>query len=203
MGRGNGTEVYAWRRRFPTRALRRIGWYAVGGSIAVASTWLLFGAEPDRLDSGERNLLAAVPPITAGLVGLAALPLLVALVRRPLVAADHYALTVRPGMVRTLLLPWAEVAELAGMVVRGEPLLLVRCQPSAGRLGDRPTWCDRGALRAARRVGRYQLAVRLADFVGEPALLLAGLATWAPYPVRITTQLPDPPTGWPPAAGHR
>jgi hypothetical protein len=199
--------VYAWRRRFPARALRRIGWYAASGSITVAVTWLLFGAEPDRLDSGEANPLAAVPPVSAVLVGLAALPLLLALIRRPLVAADHYALTIRPGSLRTLLLPWAEVAELAAMTVGGELLLLVRSHPSAGRLGDRPTWWDRGALRAARRFGRYHLGVRLADFIGDPEGLLAGLAALAPYPVRITAQLPDPPTDppteWPPAAGHR
>jgi hypothetical protein len=185
-------ESLVWRHRFPTRALRRFIWSVAAGAAASATAWVLFGAEPDRLDSGAANPLALVPPITTLLAALAACVLLLAVVRRPLVEADHYALTVRPGALRTLLLPWASVAEVAAVTVRGEPLLLVRCDAARGRgrPGDRPRWCDRGVLRSTgAAVNGYHLAVRMDEFAGAPRSQLAALAAWVPEQVIVTDRL--------------
>jgi hypothetical protein len=129
------------------------------------------------------------------LVGAA--PLVVMLVRRPLVAANHYALTVRPGSVRTLVLPWAHIAVVSVRRVGREPYLLVRCRQSLGALGDHPTWLDQGVLRAVVRVpragsalaGEYDLAVRLRDFVGHPNAQLSALAAFAPDHVFIASDV--------------
>jgi hypothetical protein len=151
---------------------------------------LLFGAEPSRLPSGETNLLAALPVTATLLVVVAAAPLLLAVVRRPLIVADHYALSVRPGIIRTLLLPWAGIAEIAGVTVREEPLLLVRFNAMAGRLGDRPSWYDQRVLRSGgEATAGYHLAVRMDEFVGDPLAQLAALAGWAPEQVRLTNRL--------------
>jgi hypothetical protein len=184
------TQSLAWPRRFPSRALRRLSWFVLGGGSLVAGSWVLFGAEPDRLASGGANPLALIPPATTVLVLLTTLGLLLTVARRPLVVADHYALTVRPGALRTLLLPWATVAEVAGITARGEPLLVVRCGTPRGRPGDRPRWCDRGVLRAGGPVvAGYHLAVRMEDFAGSPRAKLAALAAWAPDQVMVTDQL--------------
>lgn len=180
-------------RRFPSRALRRLGYLAAGGGGAAAGAWLLFGSEPNRLASGEANLLALVPEVAALLVVAAAFPLLLAVFRRPLIVADHYALSVRPGSRRTLLLPWAGIAEVAAATVREEPLLLIRFDSVRTRLGDRPGWADQRLLRTGgAATSGYQLAVRLDEFVGKPAELLAALAAWAPGQVRFTNRL----AGW-------
>lgn len=179
-----------WPRRFPSRALRRSGWFLVGGGGVAAVAWVLFGPEPDRLASGATNPLALLPPAITGLVAVAVAVQLLTVARRPRVAADHYALMVRPGAWRTLLLPWATVAAVAGARVRGEPLLLIRCVPTPGRLGDRPRWCDRAVLRAAGAAGAgYHLAVRMDEFAGHPRSQLAALAAWVPEQVLISDQL--------------
>lgn len=186
-----------WRRRFPFRALRRLGWVLVTGTIVTVIAWILFGVEPERLPSGDVNPLAAVPAITVLLVAALALPSLVSLLRRPILTANHYALTVRPGAVRTLVIPWSAIAELASIPVRGDPLLLVRCTDHRGQIGDRPGWRDRSALRAAVRaagarraeIGGYDLAVPLGEFAGDPATRLASLAAWAPRHVFLTDEL--------------
>lgn len=185
-------ESLAWRRRFPTRAVRRFTWSVVAGGAAAAAAWVLFGAEPDRLASGASNPLALVPPVVTLLAAVFAVLLLLTVVRRPQVVADHYALTVRPGVLRTVLLPWAAVVEVAGVTVRGEPLLLVRCDldRGRGRPGDRPRWSDRGVLRASGAgAAGYHLAVRMDEFAGPPRAKLAALAAWAPEQVRITDRL--------------
>lgn len=185
-------EPLAWRRRFPARAVRRFGWSVVAGGAATLAAWVLFGAEPDRLASGAANPLALVPAVITLLAAAAAVLLLLTVVRRPQVVASHYALTVRPGSLRTLLLPWASVVEVAGVTVRGEPLLLVRCDPDRGRgrPGDRPRWWDRGVLRASGAAAAgYHLAVRMDEFAGLPRAQLATLAAWAPEAVRITDRL--------------
>jgi len=179
-----------WPRRFPSRALRRSGWLLAGGGGLAAAAWVLFGPEPDRLTSGAANPLALVPPAATGLAAVAVAVQLLTVARRPRVAADHYALIVRPGAWRTLLLPWAIVAEVAGARIRGEPLLLVRCAPARGRLGDRPRWCDRAVLRAAGGAAAgYHLAVRMDEFAGHPRSQLAALAVWVPEQVRVNDQL--------------
>ena len=183
------TESLEWRRRFPARALRRLGYLATGGGAVAAGAWLLFGAEPSRLASGERNPLALIPVTVVILIVIAALPLLVAVVRRPLIVADHYALMVRPGIGRTLLLPWAGIAELAAVTARDEPLLLVRFT-AGGRLVDRPNWLDQLVLRGGGEVTTgYHLAVRMDEFVGDPVELLAALAAWVPEQVLVTNRL--------------
>lgn len=199
-----GGDRIAWRRAFPSRAVGRLGWYVTLGAAATVIGYVLFGAEPQRLESGRANPLALVP---AGLVlvfGLGSMPFVAALFRRPYVAADHYALTIRPGILRTLLLPWARVAEIAVYGLRDEPFLLVRCgrqrDRRSDRLGDRPHWWDRSILRAAARVGRehrrpepavgtYDVAVRMDEFVGDPSVQLAALAAFAPGHVIVADEL--------------
>lgn len=183
-------EQLEWRRGFPSRALRRVAWFTLGAGAVVVAAWVLFGSEPDRLASGAANPLALVPLVTLLAVVLAGGPFVLAVFRRPLVVADHYALTVRPGALRTLLLPWAEVAEVVGATVRGEPLLLVRCGPARSRLGDRPRWYDQSVLRAAGApVAGFHLAVRMDEFVGAPRGQLAALAAVTPEQVRVTDRL--------------
>jgi hypothetical protein len=182
-------ESLVWRRRFPSRALRRLGYLAFGGGGTAAGAWLLFGAEPSRLASGETNPLALIPATVVLLIAAVSTPLLLAVVRRPLIVADHYALTVRPGIGRTLLLPWAGIVELAAVTVREEPLLLVR-STARHRLGDRPTWHDQRVLRGGgEATAGYHLAVRMDEFVGEPAAQLTALAAWAPEQVQVTNRL--------------
>jgi hypothetical protein len=191
------TEQLRWRRAFPARAARRLVWFALGGGALAAAMWGLFGTEPQRLPSGESNPLAALPTVTLVLVGALAVPFALAVARRPVVAADHYALEVRPGAVRTLVLPWAQVVEIAGVPVGGEPLLLVRCTDRQRQLGDRPRWCDQGTLRASRRaagahrraIEPYDLAVRIDEFAGDPAERLAALTALAPHHVVVTRSL--------------
>ena len=178
-----------WRRTFPRRPLRRLGWLIAGGGGLVAVSWLLFGAEPDRLASGETNLLSLVPLAVTLLALLACIPLLVSLFRRPLLVADHYAVTVRPGACHTLLVPWAQVTEVAAVTVRRDPLLLFRTRD---QLGDHPRWCCRRVARSAGRAfAAYQLAVRMDEFAGEPEELLAALAAWSPGHVRFVDGLDD------------
>jgi hypothetical protein len=183
-----------WRRRPPQRAAARLGWTSVGAVLVLAPAWLLFGGEPARLENGALNPLALVlPGLSIAFVILVGLPL-VALIRRPIVTADHYALTVRPGVVRTLVLPWAQLVELAAVEVDEEPVLLVRCGPRTGsRSADWPRWWDRAELRAARRASRrepiaaYDLAVPMSDFVGRPAALLEALSLYAPAHVTVVS----------------
>jgi hypothetical protein len=183
-------QSLAWRHRFPVRALRRLSWYLLAGVTLVAAAWLLFGSEPRRLATGEINTLALLPLCAAALVAVGAVPLAAALARRPLVAADHYALRVRPGILRTLLLPWASVAEVTAITVGREPLLLVRCQPVRGQPADRPRWYDQRVLHAAGRpTAGYHLAVRMDEFNGDPTSLLASIAAWAPQRVVVLDRL--------------
>lgn len=179
-----------WRRRFPSRAVRRLGWFTLVSAAIIAAMWVLFGAEPDRLASGERNPLTLLPIATTVLLAVAAMPLVLAVLRRPVVVADHYGLTVRPGCLRTLLLPWAEVAEVAAVTVRGEPLLVVR-YGRPGRYnqvgGDQPRWLDQAVLRSGGgALTGYHLAVRMDEFAGDPSHHLAALAAVAPGQVRFT-----------------
>lgn len=178
-----------WRRRFPSRAVRRLGWFTMASAAIVAGMWVLFGTEPERLASGERNPLAVLPYATTVLLVVAAIPLVLVAIRRPVVVADHYGLTVRPGCLRTLLLPWAEVAEVAAVMVRGEPLLVVR-YGRPGRYGpvggDQPRWFDQAVLRSGGgALAGYQLAVRMDEFAGDPSQRLAILAAVAPGQVRF------------------
>lgn len=191
------TEQLRWAPAFPTRGVRQLVWFALGAGAFVVAVWGLFGTEPERLPSGDANPLAALPTVTMVLAGVMALPFLLVVARRPVVAADHFALMIRPGALRTLVIPWAQVAEIAGASVDGEPLLLVRCAAGQQRLGDRPRWCDQAPLRAARRaagahrraIDSYHLAVRIDEFDGTPAEQLAALAARAPHHVSVNRAL--------------
>jgi hypothetical protein len=182
-----------WRRGFPSRALRVMGACAAVGGFAVAAAWMLFGDEPATLNTGEANPLATVPQWTiaaaAAVVGLAAVPV----VRRPTVMASGTALTVRPGSYRTLLLPWATVAEITGINAHGEEFLLVRLCPGRDALGDHPRFWDQAVLRAAGRAYpravEYDLAVRMGEFAGTGAGKVSALAAYAPETVDITSRL--------------
>jgi hypothetical protein len=192
-------ERIEWQRGFPSRALTVFGWYVGVGLAVVAGAWVLFGSEPRQIGSGQSNPLADVPLGTALVLTAAAVPVLVVLLRRPSVSADHYALTVRPGAVRTLVLPWAHVSEIAGYGLGNESFLLVRCDGSRDHLGDRPLWFDRGCLRSAvwaarRRAGgagltAYDLGVRMDEFLGPARAKLVALGTYAPGHVLVIDKL--------------
>jgi hypothetical protein len=178
-----------WRRRSARRAIGRVAWTVVAAALAGGPAWLLFGAEPWVIDDGAVNPFALVVPLLGALFGLLILVQILAIVRRPAVSADHYAVSVRPGVVRSLVLPWAQIAELAAMEVDDEPLLLIRCRPQRSRSADWPRWWDKAHLRKARRVATvvtaYDLAVPMSDFAGTPRNLLAQLAWWAPAHVTV------------------
>lgn len=188
-----GPQRIEWRRRVPVAAIARLGWYVLSAALLVGAVWALFGDEPDQLSSGAENPLVNVVPTTLLLVALGGLPFVVAIARRPVVAANHYALTVRPGAMRTLVLPWAQMGAIAAYRIGGEPYLLVRCRESLDSGGDQPGWADQRALRVARRhgdvPGTFDLAVRMRDFVGAPQSLLGTLAAFAPDHVKVTSEL--------------
>jgi hypothetical protein len=195
-----GPERVEWRRRFPIRSVRLLAWYLAAAALVLAGVWLLFGSEPRRLASGQANPLADVSTWTAVLAAVGGLALLVPALRRPVVTADHYALQVRPGVWRLLVLPWANIAEVSARMVDDEPLLLVRLAAARGARASgtaaRPGWWDRAVLRAARQSGRdseelrgYDLAVRLRDFAGRPDAQLATLAAFAPDHVVFSNEL--------------
>jgi hypothetical protein len=200
-----GPERIEWRRGFPAGPLALLGWYVLAAVGGLGLVWLLFGAEPQRLDSGRVNPLAVLPDLAVVLVLFGAVPFTVLVLRRPMVAANYYALTVRPGPWRTLVLPWARVARVGAYRVGGEPYLLVRCvaagDPWADRAGrlDRPGWLDRTVLREAGRrartgdapVGGFDVAVRMGEFAGRSTALVATLAAFAPDHVAVADDLSD------------
>lgn len=183
-----------WRRRGPRRAAGRLVWVSLLAVVIGGPVWLIFGNEPRTDSMGAINPFALVVPAVATIFALALIPQVLALLRRPVVAADHYALTVRPGVARTLVLPWVDVAEIAIMTIEGEGYLLIRCRPLRQRPGDRPRWCDQGHLRSARRgapaVAAYDLAAPTDDFVGTPEELLSELAPYIPESVTVAIRAP-------------
>ena len=182
----SGPQRIEWRHRRPRRALNNLGWYVAVAILGVACFWLLFGNEPGELDTGASNPLVMVPPVATVLAVLGALALLVPVVRQPVVAADHYALLVRTGVGRTLALPWAQIAEIAIVIVGHERHLLVRCRAGVDLHGGSPGWLERGPLRRLTRNGEgcdvsgYDLAVPMRDFVGGVHAQLTALAAFAP-----------------------
>jgi hypothetical protein len=194
-----GPERIEWRRSVPSARLARLAWYAFGAGIALGLVWLLFGGEPAQLDTGASNPLAYAVPATIVVVVVALVPFALPLLRRPMVAANHYAVTVRAGWWRTLVLPWSEVAGVAAYRVGGDPYLLVRCRQSLQPRHDLPRWPDQLVLRAAMRnrrradppIGDYHLAVRMDDFVGGESAMLSTLAAFAPDHVAVASDLAD------------
>jgi hypothetical protein len=188
-----GADRIEWRRAFPRRALKVVGVCAAAGGFAVAAAWVLFGDEPATLNSGEANPLASVPQWTivaaAAMVGASCVPVF----RRPSVAATHHALSVRPGALRRLLLPWATIAEITGVRADGEEFLLVRLERGLDALGDHPGFWDKRVLRAATRgyplAGEFDLAVRMREFAGTGPAKMAALAAYAPESIDITSRL--------------
>jgi hypothetical protein len=188
-----GQDRIEWRRAFPGRALKVVGSCAAAGGLAVAAAWVFFGDEPAVLNTGDPNPLASVPQWTmvaaAAVVGASLVPVF----RRPTVAATHYALSVRPGILRTLLLPWATIAEITGVRAGGEEFLLLRLQPGMDALGDHPGYWDQAVLRAAGRgyprAVEYHLAVRMREFAGTAPAKVSALAAYAPENVDITSRL--------------
>lgn len=189
-----GPQAIEWRRSFPTRSLISLTWYVACAALVIVASAILFGDEPDSLDSGKPNPLAHILLWTVILAALGALPFILAVIRRPRVAANHYALTVRPGWIRSLVLPWARVAEVAV----ADDYLLVRCYPAAERpdlssMGNSAHWVDRSVLRAianqGSRIGRhFDVAVRLRDFAAatdRAQLDVVALAAFAPDHVLI------------------
>jgi hypothetical protein len=117
----------------------------------------------------------------------------VPVVRRPRVLATQFALSVRPGILRTLRMPWATIAEVTGVRAGGEEYLLVRLQRGVDALGDHPSYWDKAVLRAAgrgyARAVDYDLAVRMREFAGDGPAKLSALAAYAPENVDITSRL--------------
>jgi hypothetical protein len=190
-----GPERIEWRRSFPAHALVVLGWYVVIVGLCLGVVWLLFGTEPAELDTGSANPLAVVMPVSLVLAGLGVLPFIVAVLRRPVVVADHYALQVRPTWLRTLVVPWVRISEIAAYRVDEEPYLLVRCRNALDRLGDRPSWVERSVLRTVLRsvdsdvLDEYHLAVRMRDFTGTPQEQLDELAPLVPAHVTLVNEV--------------
>ncbi|GAA1025891.1 hypothetical protein GCM10009557_01570 [Virgisporangium ochraceum] len=191
-------ERIEWRRAFPRRAVRMLTGCTVAAALVAALGWAMFGTEPATLNTGAANPLAVVPQWTLALVAAAVAAAAVPVLRRPLVAASHVTLHVRPGVFRTLALPWTTVAAITGVDTPAGEFLLVRLTPhAADRPGpqdpDRPGFWDRTVLRAATRAyppaAGYDLAVRLGDYTGTSAAKEAGLAAYSPESVEITSRL--------------
>jgi hypothetical protein len=188
-----------WGRRPPKRAAVRLGWTVLAAVFVCGPAWLLFSGEPGLLADDAVNPLALILPVLAVAFGGLLVPQALALVRRPVVAADYYALTVRPGVFRTLVLPWAQLAELCLREIDEEAILLIRCGARGPRSADWPRWWDQAGLRAARRgdteraVAAYDLAVPMDEFEGKPEVLLAELAQWAPGHVAVFNNLDGEP----------
>ena len=187
-------NLVVWSRRSPRRAAGRLGWTGFLALVICGPAWLLFGDEPAGATDGAVNPLMLIVPGLAVAFALAMIPQVIGLVRRPLIGADHYALTARPGAGRTLMLPWAQVAEVATMEIDEENFLLIRCQPISRRSSDWPRWWDQAHLRSAKRgapaATAYDLAVPIDDFVGRPEQLLTELARFAPGHVTVASRAP-------------
>lgn len=189
-----GPERIEWRRSFPSRSLVTLAWYALSAALACGLVRGLFADEPEVLPSGADNVLADLPMWTVVLATVGATPLVLAVVRRPRVGANHFALTVRPGWIRTLVLPWSRVAQVTLMEVGGEQYLLVRLRAGLDRTGTNPAWLDQNVIRElsktpSKRTSGFDVAVRLRDFAGGPDGQLAALAAFAPDQVLIANQL--------------
>ncbi|GAA3279125.1 MULTISPECIES: hypothetical protein [Dactylosporangium] len=189
-----GPERIEWRRSFPSRALGTLAWYLVSATLAVLLVRALFGDEPETQSSGAHNPLADLPMWTAGLAAVGAVPVVLGVLRRPRVGANHFALTVRPGWVRTLVLPWSRVGEVAAIEAGGERFLAVRLLEGLDRTGSNPGWIDKNVLRELAKVSERQVrgvavAARLRDFNGSPDGQLAALAAFAPDQVQIANRL--------------
>ncbi|WP_327006970.1 hypothetical protein OHA72_06610 [Dactylosporangium sp. NBC_01737] len=189
-----GPERIEWRRSFPSRSLVTLAWYVLSASLAVGIVRGLFADEPEILASGADNPLADLPMWTVALATVGATPFVLAVARRPRVGANHFALTVRPGWIRTLVLPWSRVAQVTLMEIGGERYLLVRLRAGLDRTGTNPAWLDQNVIRElsktpSKRASGFDVAVRLRDFVGGPDGQLAALAAFAPDQVLIANHL--------------
>jgi hypothetical protein len=189
-----GPERIEWRRSFPSHSLATLAWYVVSAGLVVVLVRGLFADEPHVLDSGAHNPLADLPLWTVGLAVAGAAPVVLGVARRPRVGANHFALTVRPGWVRTLVLPWSRVAEVAATEIGGDRYLLVRLRQGLDLTGTDPRWVDRTVLRElaktdSKRARGFSVAVRMRDFAGGSDGQLAALAAFTPDQVLIANRL--------------
>ncbi|WP_229835754.1 hypothetical protein, partial [Dactylosporangium sucinum] len=178
-----GPERIEWRRSFPSRSLSTLVWYSVCAALTVLLVRALFADEPEVLGSGAHNPLVDLPMWTLAVACVGAVPVVLSVARRPRVGANHFALTVRPAWIRTLVLPWSRVAEVLMLEIAGERYLVIGLREGLDRTGTNPAWPDRTVLRElaksdARRAGSYDVAVRLRDFVGVPDGQMASLAAF-------------------------
>jgi hypothetical protein len=166
-----------------------LAWTSVLAVAVCGLAALVFGNEPDRATDGSRNPFVLVVPVLIVVFTVILLGHALAVVRRPVLRTTRYALTVRPGIVRTLVLPWAELAELTLVDLDEDTYLLVRCAPVPVSSGDRPRWWDQAQLRAVRRGlpqgSAYDLAVPVAEFLGSPETLFAQLAAAVPMHIAM------------------
>jgi hypothetical protein len=190
------SDRVTWNRRRPKRAAGRLAWSVFVALAAGGPAWLLFGSEPWQADGGALNPLALVAPIVLTFFGIALVPQVIALVRRPIVACDYYALTVRPGVGRTMVLTWAQIAEIVVVDLEEEQMMLIRCRPVLRGSADTPRWWDQATLRSVIRgaafASAYDLAVPMSDFLGSAESLLADLGTCAPEHVALLLRGPTP-----------
>ncbi|MBO3734205.1 hypothetical protein [Glycomyces niveus] len=186
-------------RSSPTRRISSLVLYSVACTALIVGLFLLVRTEPETLDSGEPNPVAALPGFFTVMALLGAASFLVPLVRPPKLMVNHFGLRVRAGFGKSLLIPWSNVEELAAIHVgskrRGASYLLFAADSYLGRGGsDRPGFLGRSVLREANRateglVAGFDLAVRCKDFALEPQQLLARLASFAPGHVQVVDRL--------------
>jgi hypothetical protein len=186
-------------RSSPTRRISSLVLYSLACAALIGTLYALVRTEPDTLDSGEPNPVAALPWFFLVMAVLGATSFLLPLVRPPKLMVNHFGLRVRPGFGKSLLIPWSNVEELAAIHVgsrrRGTSYLLFAADVYLGRGGsDRPGFLGRSVLREANRateglVAGFDLAVRCKDFATEPQQLLARLASYAPGHVQVVDRL--------------
>ncbi|HEY1176240.1 MAG TPA: hypothetical protein VGF17_08785 [Phytomonospora sp.] len=192
-GRGETSRVRL-RRRFPARHVAKLlGYLFVAGTVLVLTS-LVFGEEPGVLDNGAANPLSHLTVFMAVALSLGAVPFVYRLVRLPRLEVNHFGLIVRPGALRTMVLPWVHIEQLAGYTVQerrhARTYLLIACDGHQGRLGDRPGYADRIVFREAMHVtgglvGDFDVAVRMRDFADTPSAQLAQLSAFAPNHVDV------------------
>ncbi|GLZ76919.1 hypothetical protein Afil01_17260 [Actinorhabdospora filicis] len=189
--RARGEARVRLRRRFPWRHVLRLLAYLVLAAAILALTRYLFAMEPDMLDTGVPNPLRHAEAFVAGVLIAGTIPYAYRLMRLPKLEVNHFGLIVRPGALRTLVLPWVHIEQVAVYTAaKGRTYLLIACDGHQGRLGDRPGYGDRIVLREALHLtggmlADFDLAVRSRDFADTPSAQLAQLSAFAPAHVDV------------------
>lgn len=189
--RTRGEARVRLRRRFPWRHVLRLLAYVVLAAVVLALTRFLFAMEPETLDTGVPNPLQHGEPFVTGVLIALTAPYVYRLIRLPKLEVNHFGLIVRPGAMRTLVLPWVHIEQVAVYTAaKGRTYLLIACDGHQGRLGDRPGYADRIVLREALHLtggmlADFDLAVRSRDFADTPSAQLAQLSAFAPAHVDV------------------